>query len=84
MQSGSTVQTLHMPKIASQKVAFTTATTVTLNAATNYIRILADSNFNLEDDGTAATANEPLHIANIEYIYDVEGLSTFSVYDGSS
>ena len=55
-------------KTADQTVTFTTATTSTaFNSSTKVIRLIADANFHLEDDGTAATASQPLYIANTEY-----------------
>lgn len=78
------------PKIASQAVSYTTATTVTLNVKTRYVRLYSTAAFHLEDDGTAATANEPKYAADTEYFLGVQGINgegtaaTFSVYDGSS
>ena len=90
MQAGSSTPIPAEPKVASQKDTYTTATTVTLNSDTKFVRLLADADFHLETDGTAATASEPLYKSNTEYFIETEGIAgigaagTFSVYDGTS
>jgi len=84
--SGSQIALLQEPGVATQKVAFTTATqSAAFNALTTIVRLAADADCNiLFGVNPTADASAPKYFAGQEYFRLITAGQKLSVYDGTS